>query len=744
MCIRLIAQACLLLLVTAFVLELPARPALGATLPPDFAEANALINPAISFPTTVAFTPDGRMLVGQHSGTLKVFDVAQNYKSLGDALSLAARICSNSERGLLGLAVDPNFSSNKYVYLYYTFKNGSTCPIDSQPVAGTTYPINRVARFTLDSNGANKINPNSELILIDNILSVAANHNGGDLHFGPDGNLYIAVGDGGCDPYDKGGCAENNKAARDKHTLMGKILRIRPDGTIPADNPFTGANSGRCNVTGRTTTGNHCQETFAWGLRNPFRMSFKPGTDEFYINDVGQRSWEEINASQKGADYGWNDRDGFCAREGYYSLTGCRTTPLAVVNGQTDPLLTYPHPEVKPSGYSGPTGKSVTGGAFVPTDSGWPAEYIGDYLFGDYVAGWIYRLDVKPNGSSEVKPFAENLGKIIELKFGPAPGGSKVLYVVTHENKGQLKRLSFSGTAANLPPTAVLSANPTAGPSPLRVSFSASGSADPNSGDTLSYVWNFGDASPTLTSTLATVVHTYTQAGIFTATLVVRDQQGAASQPATLRIDVDNLPPEPGILAPAPGTTYTVGQQIVLEGAASDPEDGQLAGEQLTWEVIRHHDDHTHPWLGATSGFSVTILGPPPEDLLAPTNSYLEIVLTAVDSRGLTSVITRELRPQLVHIMFASEPTGARLILGSVPVTAPYTLVAIPWQNLLISAPPQDALPGSPLVFERWSHGGEASQTLTIAATPATFTAIFRPRATVPEPVVFVPLLLGP
>src|SRR6185503_15043327 len=149
------------------------------------------------------------------------------------------------------------------------------------------------------------------------------------------------------------------------------------DGGVPADNPFQGADSVRCSVTGGTTAGMKCRETFAWGLRNPFRIAFDPNDlgSRFFINDVGQNVWEEIDAGTAGADYGWNLREGFCANG---STTNCGP-PAA---GLTNPLFAYNHAD----GCA-----SITGGAFVPRGA-WPAEYDGVYLFSDFVCGTIFRL----------------------------------------------------------------------------------------------------------------------------------------------------------------------------------------------------------------------------------------------------------------------------------------------------------------------------------------------------------------
>ena len=323
-------------------------PARAIVLPAGFTDE---LVAAVGAPTALAFTPDGRLLITTQPGQLRVY---QNGALVGTAaLNLATNglICSNSERGLLGVAVDPAFTptSNNYIYLYYTFNRAGTC-------------VNRVSRFTLSTSNV----ASGESVLIDNIPSPAGNHNGGDVQFGKDGTLYVSVGDGGCD-YAGGGCAGSNDAARDQHSLVGKILRITKAGGIPPDNPFLGAGTAECRFTGGTTAGNKCRETFSWGLRNPFRIAFDANAagTRFFINDVGQGTWEEINLGQAGADYGWNVREGHCANG---STTNCGPPPAGMTNPVHD--------------YGRTVGASITGGAFVP-NALWPSEYDGDYLFSD-------------------------------------------------------------------------------------------------------------------------------------------------------------------------------------------------------------------------------------------------------------------------------------------------------------------------------------------------------------------------
>jgi glucose/arabinose dehydrogenase len=385
----------------------------GAAVPAPFTDE--LVTP-LGSPTAIAFTPDGRMLVTTQGGTVRV---VQDGALVGQsALDLSAQICANSERGLLGVAVDPAFTTNGFVFLYYSFKKSATCD-------ATT--VNRVSRFVMSGN---TINRGTETVLVDNIHSPAGNHNAGDLHFGKDGFLYVSVGDGGCD-YPGGtpsGCGGSNDAARDQNVLLGKILRIDRNGGIPAGNPFTGEGTARCNTAGSTTAA-RCQETFAWGLRNPFRMAFDPNATgtRFFINDVGQGSWEEIDEGRAGADYGWNVREGHCANG---STTNCGAPPA----GMTNPIFDYGRSD----GCA-----TITGGAFVPNGV-WPAAFQGKYLFADYLCGKIFRLDPNGSGGYTRVDFATGLGggSAVHLTFGPWNNNTQALYYTSYENGGEIRRIA--------------------------------------------------------------------------------------------------------------------------------------------------------------------------------------------------------------------------------------------------------------------------------------------------------------
>ncbi|MCP9495345.1 MAG: PQQ-dependent sugar dehydrogenase [Pyrinomonadaceae bacterium MAG19_C2-C3] len=671
------------------------------TLPSNYEDS--LVTGVIA-PTALAFTPDGRLLITTQGGQVRVF---QNNALLATpALNLNARLCANSERGLLGVAVDPNFTQNRFVYFYYTFNKNNQCPT-GQPT-NPNNPVNRVARFVL--NDDNTINLTSEMVLIDNIHSPAGNHNGGDLHFGKDGLLYISVGDGGADYAGDSGGAGANDAARDRHVLLGKILRVTRDGDIPADNPYRGADSGRCNVTGSTTAGNWCQETFASGLRNPFRIAFDPNAaaTRFFINDVGQNVWEEIDEGARGADYGWNLREGHCANG---STTNCGT-----VAGLVNPVFDYPR--VGSCGADGVCGNSITGGAFVPAGV-WSQDFDGAYLFSDFVAGKIFKLTRNSNGTYTGSTFVSGLGNssAVTLIFG-ADGN---LYYTTYAGGGQVRRIRFTGTA-NRAPVASATANPSSGSAPLTVNFNASASTDPD-GDALTFAWDFGDG----TSGAGVIVsHTYTQIGTYNATLTVTDGRGG-SNTTTVRIDAGNTAPQPTIIAPTTDKLFRVGETITLTGSATDAQDGTLTANRLTWQVLLHHNnDHTHPYLPPTTGNNITFTAPAPEDLPAATGSFLEIRLTATDAQGLTTTVVQNLQPRKVNVTLGTLPDNFRVLVNRVLLTANSTLVS--WEGYDLNVEVGITNNAGRQIFQAWSDGNlDSRRTITTPASDVTYTALYIP-----------------
>ncbi len=682
----------------------------SAVTPPGFRDT--LVASVGSSTTGLTFTPDGRMLVLVKTGQVRVYKDGRLLQT--PALDISPRTCPGHERGLLGAAVDPGFGTagHNYVYLYYTFKKFGECP--SEQPANSNNPVNRVSRFVMSGD---TIDPSSEEVLIDNIPSPTGNHNSGDLSFGKDGYLYVSVGDGQCDYAGDSGCSGQNDASRDPHILLGKILRITPTGGIPATNPYTGTDSARCNLTGRTDPGKKCRETFASGLRNPFRFAFDQDASgtRFFIGDVGQGAWEEVDQGKAGADYGWNLCEGAHdnpARPGSVDCTAARYTP---------PIHEYSH---------GTGCSAITGGAFVPNGA-WTAEYDNSYLYGDYVCNKIFELKPKSGGGFRQIEFASGLGQNgpVDMAFGPY-GAGQALYYTTNATGGEEVRRIAHTANANRAPTAAVTANPTSGPSPLTVDFDGSGSSDPDSGDTLtSYLWDFGDGSPTQTTTTPTTSHTFSTNGTYTASLHVKDNHGALSEAATVRIDAGNEAPTPVIESPSANLLFRVGQQITLSGSATDPQDGQLAGSPFRWEVLQHHtapNPHTHPYF-SQAGNNLTITAPMPEDLSSTgAGNYLEMRLTATDSNGLSKTVTRDVQPNRVEISFASDPSGLSVLINGETFTTPKTLLSWEGYRLNVNTPSPQTLSGKTYVFSSWSDGKGQQHDIITGAVPSSYTATFK------------------
>src|SRR5262245_2759038 len=326
------------------LLEALERRELLAALPPGFSESP--LPDGLSSATAMEFAPSGDLWVLEQTGAVKRFRPGSTTADVvGDISTLG--LSSIGERGLLGIAFDPAYATSKQVYLYYT----ATLPAIH----------NRVSRFTVnDANAADYYfecaNPSGPdagvtgtptptvVFDLDN-LSSATNHNGGAIHFGPDGKLYVAAGDNA-----------NGANSQWLGNVLGKVLRMNSDGTAPADNPFVASTSGKQ------------QTIWALGLRNPFTFAFQPGTSEMFINDVGQNSFEEIDDGTAGSNYGWP------------GIEGNSGSPPASPGTYHPPIYTYSHGSGTFQGFA------ITGGAFYnPAVQQFPAYFAGDYFFADYV-----------------------------------------------------------------------------------------------------------------------------------------------------------------------------------------------------------------------------------------------------------------------------------------------------------------------------------------------------------------------
>jgi glucose/arabinose dehydrogenase len=336
-----------------------ALPAAAATnLPPGFEDVTVVSG--LASPTAMEFAPDGRIFVAEQGGKLRV---VKNGTLLTTPF-VTVPVDASGERGLLGVAFDPNFQTNQFVYVSYT--------------ATTPAVHNRISRFKANGDIADATVGEVVILDFDN-LSSATNHNGGAIHFGADGKLYAAHGDNA-----------SGSNAQSLNNLLGKIIRMNPVpdpvAQIPTDNPFFNTASGKNRL------------IWTWGLRNPFTFSIQPGTGRTHINDVGQSAWEEINEGLPGRNFGWPTTEGAFSSASFPQFT--------------NPVYAYSHSGTVPSGCA------ITGGTFYnPASPTFPAAYVGKYFYADYCGNWIYSID--PLNSTVATQFAGSILAPVDLKVGP-------------------------------------------------------------------------------------------------------------------------------------------------------------------------------------------------------------------------------------------------------------------------------------------------------------------------------------
>ena len=334
----------------------------GSTSVPAGFTKNERFITGLSRATALAQAPDGRLFIAEQGGVVRVFRAGELLPQPFVQLAVDA----SGERGLIGITLHPDFPATPYVFVHYTV------------LAGASGAHNRISRFTAQGDQAM---PSSELVLVDlPSLSTATNHNGGALHFGTDGKLYVGVGEN-ADP----------SKSQDLSNPLGKLLRFNSDGSIPADNPFFATQQGLARA------------VWAYGLRNPFSFAVDPASGRLYINDAGANTWEEINAARAGANFGWPGSEG----------------PDNVGAGITAPLFAYRHSDAAPPG-SGPggffTGFAIAGGTFYPVAGAFPAPYRNNYFFADFGRRFIGRLD--PANDNAAYAFASISDAPVDMLVG--------------------------------------------------------------------------------------------------------------------------------------------------------------------------------------------------------------------------------------------------------------------------------------------------------------------------------------
>jgi glucose/arabinose dehydrogenase len=727
--------------------------------PPRHAEAAAAVLPAgfqeqtvisgLNLPMNLEFAPDGRLFVAEKGGVIKVYD------NLADPTPTVFADLSRDthnlvDRGLLGLALDPQFPTRPYVYVLYTYDAppGQTAPVwndDCDAVGGGNggrcIVTARLSRLTASGN----VMTGSEQVLLQGWCNQYASHTIGDLHFGADGALYVSGGDGASydtadygqlgnycsDPPNEGGAlrSQDVRTLADPTNLDGTILRLDPNtGAAAAGNPLGGSSDPVA------------RRIVAYGLRNPFRFAIRPGTNDIWLGDVGWNTWEEINrlpnpTASPPTNFGWPCMEGTAAQPGYDAANLSLCESLYAAGTAMGPVYAYNHNERVVPGETCAVGTSSTSGvAFHPASGGsYPAAYAGAAFFADYARNCIWAmLPATPGGlPSPANRLTFVAGAVAPVDLAMGPGGD--LYYVSAA--GSVRRIRYF--PGNQPPSAWIQATPTSGPAPLTVNFDATQStdADPADRDLLRYEWDFTN-NGSVDSTAATPSFTY-PAGTHTAKLTVIDTAGARSS-ATVQIQSGNGVPTARITAPRPSRTWRVGEQITFSGTGFDPQDGPLPAARLRWQLNLHHcsaplNCHVHPYQSFPGVASGSFIGPEHDY-----PSYLELVLTVTDSAGLSSTATVRLDPATVDLTFASNPPGTRIAVGPAEGVTPFTRTVIQGSTNSVSAVTPQVSGGTPQIFRSWSDGGGQTHVITAPTTPATYTATFSSATAVQQPATTV------
>ena len=748
------------------MLALAAPQAQAAIYPQGFSEHVAFSG--LTNPTAVRFASDGRVFVAEKSGLIKVFDSLSDTQS--DVFAdLRTQVHNFWDRGLLGLALDPDFPADPYVYALYTHDAaiggtaprwgtaGATsdgCPTPPGATGDGCVVSGRLSRLT--ASGNSMVGP--EQVLIEDWCQQYPSHSIGALDFGPDGALYVSGGDGasfnfvdyGQDgsplnpcgdppggvgavltpPMAEGGAlrSQDLRTLGDPTTLDGALLRVDPaTGAGLPDNPNAGSSDP------------NARRIVAHGLRNPFRIGVRPGTREVWVGDVGWNTWEEIQRLQNPTagvvNFGWPCYEGAARQSGYDSanLSICENLYAAGAGAVQAPLFAWNHGARVVTGEVCPTGSSSAAGiAFAPLDGPYPGEYRGALFFADYSRDCIWAMLPGADGvpdPTRIRTFAggtpgdptnpndPGFANPVYLQIGP--GGE--LYFADFD-RGTIRRVSY--TAANQPPVAVAGGTPTTGNAPLTVQFDGSGSSDPDAGDSLTYAWDFDGDGEYDDSTAVKPSYTYTSQGTYTASLRVTDTQGATGS-ASVTINVGNTAPTATITSPAPGTTWSVGNVIQFAGGANDAQDGPLPASALTWSLILHHcpsNCHTHTiqdFAGVANGSFTT------PDHEYP--SYLELSLTARDSGGLTDTESIQLDPRTVTLTLNTSPGGLNLAFNGSQAATPFTRAVIQGSRNTLSAPTPQTKAKKSWAFKSWSDGGVPTHDI-IANSTATYTATYKQR----------------
>jgi PKD repeat protein len=746
----------------------------AATLPTGFADQKVITG--MSEAVSADFAPDGTAFVALKTGQIKVAAysaASDSWAAATDFADLTDEVNNYGDRGLTGIAVDPQFPTRPYVYVNYTYDKdprdgaGGTVPKWGK---GTAYddcaaPANendttvtgcivqdRVTRLTASlQSGSWRMTAEKEL-LVGGCYQFSS-HASGDVAFGPDGKLYASSGEGASfntldsgqyanacgDPADEGGSlrSQDYRTTGDPLGVDGSVFRMDPDtGVVP-------------------TQQNASSWLVAYGQRNPWRLTFRTKADgtglsnQLWSVDVGASKAEEVNrisdvtAVTTPVNRGWPCYEGDFqeskVQPGWdaLNLPLCETLYNQGLGAVQKPVFSYQTrdggPLVTGEDCANET-SSVSGVAFVnrwgtqaKNESDYPAAYRNAMFFSDFARSCIWVLG-KGSGDepvpTSISTFVEPAGTPTDLLTGPGGDLYYVDYGITADgNVGQgiagVHRIVYTGS--NATPTARITADKLSGTAPLTVGFSGATSTDPD-GDDLTYRWDF-ENDGTWDATGVTASKTY-GTGTYTAKLQVDDGHGHTHS-TTVQVQAGNTAPTLTSVTPSASLTWAAGDTISYSATATDAQPGTLTYQ---WQVeIKHCPSgvcHTHPF-GTYTGASGSFTAPPHEY-----PSKLGVTVTVTDSGGLKDTRSVELSPKTVDVTFASSPSGAGVTVGESGHTAPYTETFIQKAPFTVTAAPTTGSGASVAAFSSWSDGGARTHVANPGTSPSTLTATYtRPTA---------------
>jgi glucose/arabinose dehydrogenase len=748
-----LAVGCLALL----ALALPAHAA-AVNLPSGFQDTVVL--EGLDEPTNFRFAPDGKIFVAEKAGKILVFD------SLSDTepevfADLRTEVFDNGDRGILGLALDPEFPTKPYVYVLYTYDHmlgdsapapkwgqpnqaGDPCPLPPEAEADDCPVSGRLVRLTAEGDhAAPSAEAPGEDVLVEGWCQQFSSHSIGDLQFDSEGALYASGGEGASftsPDYGQYGWPQVNQCgdppgvvgealspptaeggslrSQNPTNLDGKIIRIDPEtGEGLPTNPLA------------TSLNQNERRIVAEGLRNPFRFTIDPQTHEIYVDNVGWGTYEEMDRFAGDPSEVFNS--GWPCFEGpehtffdNFELNVCKA--LYETPGSTaPPFFYYDHTKSVAPEDTCPheDGSAITGLSFYDGET-FPSTYDGALFFADSVRGCIYAMfpgeDGRPDPST-VTPFLTEGGlyPAVDIEMGPEGNLFYADLFTEGYESGDVHRISYS--SGNQPPVANLTVDHEYGAKPLEVEFDASESEDAD-GDPLTYEWDLNEDGTfeELGSNDETVTQTYNDEENHTVAVKVKDPSGASSVDR-VTVYPGDTPPEPEILEPEEsgpeseaGFKWHVGEPIHFEGEATDNEDGTLPGTSLGWSSRLFHcpfsasDCHTHLLQAFPAVASGTLIAP---DHDYP--SHIVLILTATDSRGLRATKTVSIYPHTVDLEFTSDPVGPALSAGLLSQPGPFTLRVIEDAHITLAAPQAAEVGGKKYSWVKWSDGGARVHSIT-------------------------------